>query len=238
MSEERREIIPVQRGRVPVIAPGHTFATVTDKISTIVLTRKTPLFWLIPFLISCALLMVFLAAVSYLFAKGVRDLGHSRPGDVGLGHHQLRMVDRNRTCRNVDFGDSAPAESIVAELIDRFAEAITLFAVASAGMFPLTSGPPLAVLLALPVPQHYGRPAAIPQSSGLGRVRVSTDGTVSLLFWFVGLIPNLATLRNRTRNRWAKATYGILAMAWRGQQATGRNMRRRRCCSPVSLPRL
>ena len=45
MSEERRDILQVERGRVPVIAPGHTFATVTDKISTIVLTRKTPLYW-------------------------------------------------------------------------------------------------------------------------------------------------------------------------------------------------
>ena len=45
---------------------------------------------------------------------------------------------------------------------------------------------------------------------------VSTYATISLLFWFVGLIPDLATLRDRSENRWARATYGILAMGWRG----------------------
>ena len=55
MSQERRELLEVQPGRPPVIAPGHTFGTVTDKISSIVLNRKTPLYWFIPFAISLTL---------------------------------------------------------------------------------------------------------------------------------------------------------------------------------------
>ena len=54
MSEDHREMIAQEPGGPPVIAPGHTFATVTDKISAIVLTRKTPTYWLIPFAVASA----------------------------------------------------------------------------------------------------------------------------------------------------------------------------------------
>jgi molybdopterin-containing oxidoreductase family membrane subunit len=217
MSEERREIIPVQRGRVPVIAPGHTFATVTDKISTIVLTRKTPLFWLIPFLISCALLMVFLAAVSYLFAKGVGIWGIRVPVMwgwaitnfvwwIGIGHAGT-LISAILLLLNQSWRNS----------INRFAEAMTLFAVASAGMFPLLHlGRPWLFYWLFPYPNTMGVQPQFRSPLVWDVFAVSTYGTVSLLFWFVGLIPDLATLRDRTRNRWAKATYGILAMGWRG----------------------
>jgi Ni/Fe-hydrogenase subunit HybB-like protein len=217
MNQERREIIPVQRGRVPVIAPGHTFATVTDKISTIVLTRKTPLYWLIPFLISCALLMVFLVAVSYLFAKGVGIWGIRVPVMwgwaitnfvwwIGIGHAGT-LISAILLLLNQSWRNS----------INRFAEAMTLFAVASAGMFPLLHlGRPWLFYWLFPYPNTMGVQPQFRSPLVWDVFAVSTYGTVSLLFWFVGLIPDLATLRDRTRNRWAKATYGILAMGWRG----------------------
>jgi Ni/Fe-hydrogenase subunit HybB-like protein len=217
MSEERREILPVERGRVPVIAPGHTFATVTDKISTIVLTRKTPLYWLIPFLISSALLMVFLAAVSYLFAKGVGIWGIRTPVMwgwaitnfvwwIGIGHAGT-LISAILLLLNQSWRNS----------INRFAEAMTLFAVASAGMFPLLHlGRPWLFYWLFPYPNTMGVQPQFRSPLVWDVFAVSTYGTVSLLFWFVGLIPDLATLRDRTRNRWAKATYGILAMGWRG----------------------
>jgi Ni/Fe-hydrogenase subunit HybB-like protein len=217
MSEERREILQVERGRVPVIAPGHTFATVTDKISTIVLTRKTPLYWLIPFLISSALLMVFLAAVSYLFAKGVGIWGIRTPVMwgwaitnfvwwIGIGHAGT-LISAILLLLNQSWRNS----------INRFAEAMTLFAVASAGMFPLLHlGRPWLFYWLFPYPNTMGVQPQFRSPLVWDVFAVSTYGTVSLLFWFVGLIPDLATLRDRTRNRWAKATYGILAMGWRG----------------------
>ena len=101
--------------------------------------------------------------------------------------------------------------------INRFAEAMTLFAVACAGMFPLL---------------HMGRPwlffclMPYPNPCGCGRnfgarwcgtyLPCPTYATVSLLFWFVGMIPDLATLSDRARNRAAKIVYGMLAMGWRG----------------------
>jgi molybdopterin-containing oxidoreductase family membrane subunit len=101
--------------------------------------------------------------------------------------------------------------------INRFAEAMTLFAVACAGLFPLL---------------HMGRPWffywLLPYLNTMGMwpqwrsplvwdvFAVSTYGTVSLLFWYVGLIPDLATLRDRARNKFARIIYAMLAMGWRG----------------------
>src|SRR5438034_577398 len=73
----------VATGRPPVIAPGHTFGTVTDKISSIVLNRKTPLYWFIPFAISLTLVLLFLVAVTYLFVRGVGIWGIKIP--IGWG---------------------------------------------------------------------------------------------------------------------------------------------------------
>jgi len=217
MSEQRRDILQVERGRAPVIAPGHTFATVTDKISSIVLTRKTPLYWLTPFLISCALLMVFLIAVSYLLVKGVGIWGIRVPVMwgwaitnfvwwIGIGHAGT-LISAILLLLNQSWRNS----------INRFAEAMTLFAVASAGMFPLLHlGRPWLFYWLFPYPNTMGVQPQFRSPLVWDVFAVSTYGTVSLLFWFVGLIPDLATLRDRTRNRWAKATYGILAMGWRG----------------------
>ncbi|HXI42485.1 MAG TPA: NrfD/PsrC family molybdoenzyme membrane anchor subunit [Bryobacteraceae bacterium] len=217
MSEERREIVTVERGKAPVIAPGHTFATVTDKISTIVLTRKTPLYWLVPFLIASALLMVFLMAVSYLFVKGVGIWGIRVPVMwgwaitnfvwwIGIGHAGT-LISAILLLLNQSWRNS----------INRFAEAMTLFAVACAGMFPLLHlGRPWLFYWLFPYPNTMGVQPQFRSPLVWDVFAVSTYATVSLLFWFVGLIPDLATLRDRTRNRWAKATYGILAMGWRG----------------------
>jgi molybdopterin-containing oxidoreductase family membrane subunit len=101
--------------------------------------------------------------------------------------------------------------------INRFAEAMTLFAVACAGLFPLLHmGRPWYFYWLLPYPNTM---ALWPQwrSPLVWDVfAVSTYATVSLLFWYVGLIPDLATIRDRARNRFSRVAYGILAMGWRG----------------------
>ena len=115
MSEDPRDTRSVQSGRPTVIAPGHTFATVTDKISSIVLTRRTPLFWFVPFLIGSLLLMVFLGAVGYLFVRGVGIWGIRVPVMWGWAHYQLRMVDWNWTRRHADLRHSALASPVLAQ---------------------------------------------------------------------------------------------------------------------------
>src|SRR5207244_4877120 len=101
--------------------------------------------------------------------------------------------------------------------IDRFSEAMTLFAVAQAGMFPiLHMGRPWLGYWLIPYPSSMWIWPQ-PRSPLVWDVfAVTTYLTVSLLFWFVGLIPDMATLRDRSRGRLGRIGYGILAMGWRG----------------------
>ena len=215
MSEDRQ---PTVQNRGPaIIAPGHTFATVTDKISSIVLTRRTPLYWLIPFLIASALVMVLLVAVSYLFVRGVGIWGIKVPVMwgwaitnfvwwIGIGHAGT-LISAILLLLRQSWRNS----------INRFAEAMTLFAVASAGMFPLLHlGRPWLFYWLFPYPNTMGIQPQFRSPLVWDVFAVSTYATVSALFWYVGLIPDLATLRDRTRNRAAKILYGIMAMGWRG----------------------
>ena len=217
MGEDQRNQVSVQPGRPTLIAPGHTFASVTDKISSIVLTRRTPLFWFVPFLIASALVMVFLAAVAYLFIRGVGIWGIKVPVMwgwaitnfvwwIGIGHAGT-LISAILLLLRQSWRNS----------INRFAEAMTLFAVACAGMFPLLHlGRPWLFYWLFPYPNSMGVQPQFRSPLVWDVFAVSTYATVSAMFWFVGLIPDLATLRDRARNRWARATYGILAMGWRG----------------------
>ncbi|PYT27393.1 MAG: hydrogenase [Acidobacteria bacterium] len=217
MSQERRELLEVQPGRPPVIAPGHTFGTVTDKISSIVLNRKTPLYWFIPFAISLTLVLLFLVAVTYLFVRGVGIWGIKIP--IGWGWAITNFVWW------IGIGHAGTLISAILLLlhqswrnsINRFAEAMTLFAVACAGMFPLLHlGRPWLFYWLFPYPNTMRIQPNFRSPLVWDVFAVSTYATVSFLFWFVGMLPDLATLRDRARNRFARAAYGILAMGWRG----------------------
>ena len=217
MPDFERELLDVGPGHPPVIAPGHTFGTVTDKISSIVLTRKTPLSWFIPFAIASMLLMIFLAAVGYLLVRGVGIWGIKIPIAwgwaitnfvwwIGIGHAGT-LISAILLLLNQSWRNS----------INRFAEAMTLFAVACAGMFPLLHlGRPWLFYWLFPYPNTMGVQPQFRSPLVWDVFAVSTYATVSLLFWYVGMIPDLGTLRDRTRNRWLRALYGIMAMGWRG----------------------
>src|SRR6202140_3296235 len=200
-----------------IIAPGYTFATVTDQIATVVLTKKTPVFWLAAFGLGFALLLVFLYSVVVLFAKGVGIWGIRSPVMwgfaitnfvwwIGIGHAgtliSAILLLLNQAWRNS---------------INRFAEAMTLFAVACAGMFPLLHmGRPWLAYWLFPYPDTMKMWPNFRSPLAWDVFAVSTYATVSLLFWFVGLLPDLATLRDRATNPAAKIIYGLLAMGWRG----------------------
>jgi molybdopterin-containing oxidoreductase family membrane subunit len=101
--------------------------------------------------------------------------------------------------------------------INRFAEAMTLFAVACAGLFPLLHmGRPWYFYWLMPYPNTMGLWPQWRSPLVWDVFAVSTYATVSLIFWFVGLIPDLATLRDSAKNRIARVAYGVLAMGWRG----------------------
>ncbi len=211
------EQISVHQGKPPVIEPGHTFATVTDKISAIVLTRPTSVQWLIAFGFASTLTFLMLFAVTYLFYRGVGIWGVNIP--VGWGFAIVNFVWW------IGIGHAGTLISAILLLlrqswrnsINRFAEAMTLFAVACAGLYPvLHLGRPWLAYWLFPYPSTMGVWPQFRSPLVWDVFAVSTYFTISLLFWFIGLIPDLATLRDRALNRWSRAIYGFLAMGWRG----------------------
>jgi Ni/Fe-hydrogenase subunit HybB-like protein len=205
------------RQRAPVIGPGHTFATITDKISSIVLTRPTGMGWLVGFGIAFLATMMLLYAMGYLFIRGVGIWGVNIP--IGWGFAIANFVWW------IGIGHAGTLISAILLLlrqpwrnsINRFAEAMTLFAVACAGLFPvLHLGRPWLAYWLFPYPNTMSYWPQFRSPLVWDVFAVSTYFTISLVFWFIGLIPDLATLRDRSNSRAAQMIYGILAMGWRG----------------------
>jgi Ni/Fe-hydrogenase subunit HybB-like protein len=205
------------RQSAPFLEPGHTFATVTDKISAIVLTRPVTRGWYLGFGISFFIVMVLFGSLAYLFAKGVGIWGINIP--VGWGFAIVNFVWW------IGIGHAGTLISAILLLlnqkwrtsINRFAEAMTLFAVACAGIFPLIhTGRPWYAFWMFPYPSTMGIWPQFRSPLIWDVFAVSTYFTVSLMFWFIGLLPDLATLRDRAASRAKQLIYGILAMGWRG----------------------
>jgi len=202
---------------VPIIEPGHTYASVTDKISAIVLTRPTPRLWYLGFGLSFIFVLVLLYGSAYLLTVGVGIWGINIP--VAWGFAIVNFVWW------IGIGHAGTLISAILLLlrqkwrqsINRFAEAMTLFAVACAGLFPLLHlGRPWYFYWLFPYPSTMAIQPQFRSPLVWDVFAVSTYFTVSLLFWYLGLIPDLATLRDRARKRFPRFAYGILAMGWRG----------------------
>ena len=204
----------------PIVGPGYTFGSVSDKIGSIVLARGTRFGWLVGFALSFLLLMMLMVAISTLLLTGIGIWGNNIP--VGWGFDIINFVWW------IGIGHAGTLISAILLLlrqtwrtsINRFAEAMTLFAVACAGMFPLIHmGRPWYFYWTVPYPSTMGLWPNFRSPLVWDVFAVSTYATVSALFWFVGLIPDLATLRDRSKNRAARIVYGMLAMGWRGSAA-------------------
>jgi Ni/Fe-hydrogenase subunit HybB-like protein len=216
MSEE-----PVNSPEIPrlprVLEPGYSYASVTDKISSIVLTRPVSMGWLAGFSIAFVIVMVLLGSIAWLFIKGVGIWGINIP--IGWGFAIVNFVWW------IGIGHAGTLISAILFLlnqqwrtsINRFAEAMTLFAVACAAVFPgIHVGRPWMAFYMFPYPSTMGIWPQFRSPLIWDVFAVSTYGTVSAIFWFVGLIPDLATLRDRATNKAAQIIYGMLAMGWRG----------------------
>ena len=201
----------------PIIAPGHTFGTITDKISAIVLTRRVSLGWLGGFAVAFLFFVIFNVAVLVLLWEGVGIWGINIP--VGWGFAIVNFVWW------IGIGHAGTLISAILLLlhqkwrtsINRFAEAMTLFAVACAGIFPLLHmGRPWLFYWLLPYPNTMTVWPQFRSPLVWDVFAVSTYFTVSLLFWYVGLIPDLATLRDRAHSKIGRVVYGIWSLGWRG----------------------
>jgi Ni/Fe-hydrogenase subunit HybB-like protein len=207
---------PNLRRLAPVLEPGHSYASVTDKIAAIVLTRPVSLGWLAGFGLAFSLVMVLNVAIAWLIIKGVGIWGINIP--IGWGFAIVNFVWW------IGIGHAGTLISAILFLlnqkwrtsINRFAEAMTLFAVACAGLFPLIhTGRPWMAYYMFPYPSTMGIWPQFRSPLIWDVFAVSTYGTVSALFWFVGLIPDLATLRDHAIGKPRQIIYGMLALGWR-----------------------
>jgi molybdopterin-containing oxidoreductase family membrane subunit len=201
----------------PVVGTELTFGSVTDKISAIVLKRKTPITWFIGFAISFALFQLMMLAITKLVFVGIGEWGVNVP--VAWGMDILNFVWW------IGIGHAGTLISAILLLlrqkwrtsINRFAEAMTLFAVAQAGMYPIMHlGRPWLAYWLFPYPNTMGIWPQFRSPLMWDVFAVSTYATVSAVFWFVGLIPDFATLRDRAQSKTFQMIYGMLAMGWRG----------------------
>jgi molybdopterin-containing oxidoreductase family membrane subunit len=201
----------------PVVAPGYDNASVTEKISDVVLKRPLHRGWVGGFAIAFALLMMMNFAIAWLFIKGVGIWGVNIPVAwgfaitnfvwwIGIGHAGT-FISAILLLLHQDWRTS----------INRFAEAMTLFAVACAGLFPLLHlGRPWVFYWLLPYPDTMDLWPQWRSALVWDVFAVGTYLTVSLVFWYVGLVPDLATMRDRAKRKGVQIIYGVLSLGWRG----------------------
>ena len=212
------DILPPKGVRPPVIGPGHDLGTVTDRIAGIVLTKHTPLFWFAIFAVAVTIFGMLNMAIGYLLARGTGIWGINIP--IGWGFAIVNFVWW------IGIGHAGTLISAILLLfkqswrtsINRFAEAMTIFAVMQAGLFPLvhTGRPWLAAYWLFPIPLTMGVWPQFRSPLIWDVFAVSTYFTVSFLFWGIGLIPDFANLRDSAKTLVVKRIYGMLAMGWRG----------------------
>ena len=214
----RREEL-IDPGPDRVLGSGHTYETVTDRISNIVYLRwkDAPKQWMIGAFISFLFVNLLMLAMYVLFTRGVGIWGINIPIAwgfaiinfvwwIGIGHAGT-LISAILFLLKQDWRTS----------INRFSEAMTLFAVACAGMFPILHlGRPWLAYWLFPYPNSMWLWPQPRSPLEWDVFAVSTYGTISLVFWYTGLIPDLASMRDNAPKRWVQRFYGFLALGWRG----------------------
>ena len=204
-------------GEYRVIAPGHTFKSVTEKVSRVVLTSHTPLGWWFGFMMAGSVVGILLVCLTWLFLKGVGIWAITIP--VAWGFAIINFVWW------IGIGHAGTLISAILLLfkqswrnsINRFAEAMTIFAVVCAGMFPLIHvGRPWLGYWLFPYPSTMNYWPQFRSPLLWDVFAVSTYATISVVFWYMGMIPDLGTLRDRSQSKLGQFFYGMLAMGWRG----------------------
>ena len=200
-----------------LVLGGHTLTSLTDKVCSIVERPKPPKAWYVAITISGALTLLLLAMIAYLVVTGIGVWGLNNP--VGWGWAIVNFVFW------VGIGHAGTLISAILFLlrqkwrtsINRFAEAMTIFAVVCAGLFPLIHvGRIWLVWWLFPLPNYQAMWPNFRSPLLWDVFAVGTYATVSLLFWYTGMVPDLATIRDRATTKWRKLIYGVLALGWRG----------------------
>jgi Ni/Fe-hydrogenase subunit HybB-like protein len=200
----------------PLILGDQNFASVTEAIARIA-EFKTPRGWYVALSIAIIVLGILGAMIAYLFWNGIGVWGLNQP--VGWGYAITNFVFW------IGIGHAGTLISAILYLfrqrwrtsINRMAEAMTIFAVMCAGVFPaIHVGRPWVLYWIFPIPNQMTVWPNFRSPLLWDVFAVSTYFTVSLLFWYVGMVPDLATLRDRATTKIRRVLYGIFALGWRG----------------------
>ena len=217
--QDRQEVNP------QLVLGKPTYHSITKQVSEII-EGATPKRWWIAIGVTASITLLLKLMLAYLVARGIGVWGNNRP--VYWGWDITNFVFW------IGIGHAGTLISAILFLfrqkwrtsINRAAEAMTLFAVACAAIYPVfhTGRPWRAAYWLFPIPntdltmwQNFRSPLIWDVFA------VSTYGTVSALFWFVGLVPDFATIRDRAKNKIRKIVYGALSLGWRGSARNWRH---------------
>jgi molybdopterin-containing oxidoreductase family membrane subunit len=206
------------RQRAPLVVGGLTNSDVTDAVAGVSEAPRPPRAWYVAFAISSTLLAIFGLLIAHLLLKGVGVWGNNHP--VMWGFPIVNFVFW------VGIGHAGTLISAILFLfrqhwrtsINRAAEAMTIFAVICAGTFPgIHIGRVWLTYWLFPIPtEHLALWPNFRSPLCWDVFAVGTYFTVSLLFWYMGMVPDLATLRDRSKTRLRKIFYGVLSLGWSG----------------------
>src|SRR3984957_12022361 len=209
-------------GETPLVSPKETFHSITQKVCS-VNENKAPRGWWIAFGTAVTFTIILFSCVGWLFWDGVGVWGNMAP--------VYWAWDITNFVWWIGIGHAGTLISAVLFLfrqkwrtsINRFSQAMTIFAV----IFPgIHVGRAWVAYYLYPIPNQMAIWPNFKSPLVWDVFAVSTYFTVSLLFWFVGLIPDLALLRDRATDRIRKTVYGFLALGWRGANRHWQNYER------------
>jgi Ni/Fe-hydrogenase subunit HybB-like protein len=207
--------------RKPLIAVRKSLKDISDDISAPI-ERFPSKGWMAMFLGANTILLIYLAVLGCVIGIGIGLLGVTHP--IFWGTMIVTFVFW------IGIGHAGTLISAVLFLfrqkwrtsVARTAEAMTVFAVMTAGLFPLLhTGRPWLDYWLFPYPNQRGPLWVNFRSPLLWDVfAVSTYATVSMVFWYLGMVPDFATIKDRAKNKIRRTVYGALSLGWRG---TARN---------------
>lgn len=205
------------RRRPDLVIGDNNFETVTDKVCRIAEVPRPPRAWYVAFSISVPLMLLFFALIGYLVATGIGVWGNNQPVAwafditnfvfwIGIGHAGT-LISAILFLFRQNWRTS----------INRFAEAMTIFAVICAGIFPgIHVGRPWLAYWMGPYPNQMAMWPNFRSPLLWDVFAVSTYATVSFLFWYIGMVPDFASFRDRATSKVRQIVYGILALGWTG----------------------
>jgi len=207
--------------RTPLVEKERTYKQISDDVLN-TLEKGPSKYWLIGFTVAVLTLTLGVTSIGYQIATGIGTWGLNKTIGwswditnfvfwVGIGHagtliSAILLIFRQKWRTS----------------INRAAEAMTLFAVCCAGIYPLIHmGRPWLAFWMFPYPNSRGSLWLNFRSPLLWDVfAISTYLTVSAVFWYIGLIPDLAAIRDRTTSKLRKKIFGVISLGWDGANRT------------------